>query len=458
MHVFATLILGAILFISLGRFPELFPFLAPLQLGKVTALIGLAAVLAINPARLTALLKDTPMGHCLLLLLALSFVSIPFSVLKSGALESFLGLCRMLLMISIMVGLCMGGREQTLRKACAWILLLMAVFTILDRGTGRVQISSTYDPNDLALLFVVYLPVIANEALLGDKWMKLTAAAASFCSIMAIALTGSRGGIIALAAIGLHTVLLVKKRRWILISILVLATLLVGVTANDTLWERFQSLQDSTDYNLEGKTGRLTIWKEGLHLMLTHPLVGVGLGQFPTALGMLGNGAWKAAHNSFIQIGTELGLPGLVAFCAILVSVFRLTVRGANSPSLAPQDRQRFVALRIALTGYCVGGFFLSQAYGFIFFIFLVLAAAMYLQLRETEQTADALRKADSTSPPTDTDRHGQGAELPSTRNNGKRPTASLPAQAAARRKHKEMRLSRGDTFYKHSQGEEGKP
>lgn len=452
MQQLSSVILGALVFVMLGRLPELFPFLLPLQLGKVTVLLGLITILSINPARFTVLWKETPMGRYLLIIVMLAFLGIPFSVYRSGALESFTGLFRTLVAISIIVGLAAGGREQTLRKTCMWILLVMASLMIMGRGSERIQVSSTYDPNDIALLFAMYLPIVANEALLGGKWIKLVASASAACSIMAIALTGSRGGIIALAAIGLHAILLVKKRRWILLSAFALAGFIINATASDSLWERFQTLQDSSDYNFEAKEGRLTVWKEGLYIMITHPIVGVGLGQFMTGLGTLGSGVWLTAHNSFVQIGTELGVIGLGAFIALLFSIYRLGKRGAESAFLPLAERQRFVALQLGLTGYCAGGFFLSQAYGFILFTFVALAACMHLQLKKAEQDfASAIdvplpHNTVSTKPVPKFKPLEKSPELPSKSLAG---TASTRANAI--RRAREERLLQGDRLQQNS-------
>lgn len=438
MHIFASLNIGALLFVALGRVQELFLVLDPLRLGKLTVLMGLIAVFALNPTRITVLFKETPIGHCLVILMVLAFAGIPFSVLKSGALEAFLGYCRMLLIASIMTGLCIHGREQVFRMACVWVILLMSILMIMSKGTGRVHISSTYDPNDMAFLFVVYLPIIATEALVGSSWIKIAAAAASVCSLIAIPFTGSRGGILALTAIGLHSVFLIKKRRWLLIPALALGALIVGLTADETLWERFQTIQDNTDYNLDAQGGRLAIWKEGLRLMFRYPLLGVGIEQFPVALGMLGSGAWKAAHNSFIQIGTELGLIGLGTFCAIIIFIIRLTIQGVNAPFLAPMERHRFMALRISLTGYCVGGAFLSQAYGAVFYMLLVLSAAMYLQLKaaKREYAAAADKKQG--------DRPAPAGPAPASALLKSRP-GRIALRAAAARQARQARLLKGD-------------
>ena len=51
MNALMSLILGAYVLIVLARVPELFPALAPLQLGKVTFLLGMAAAFQSKEAR-----------------------------------------------------------------------------------------------------------------------------------------------------------------------------------------------------------------------------------------------------------------------------------------------------------------------------------------------------------------------------------------------------------------------
>ena len=84
--------------------------------------------------------------------------------------------------------------------------------------------------------------------------------------------------------------------------------------------------------------------------MLANPLFGVGPEQFPAAEGTLSPFAerqqfgigvrWNAAHNSFIQIGAELGLPGLALFIAIIASAFA-ALRRAGRADATPAGRER---------------------------------------------------------------------------------------------------------------------
>src|SRR5258708_33328068 len=92
------------------------------------------------------------------------------------------------------------------------------------------------------------------------------------------------------------------------------------------------TITSKDDYNHTSETGRMQIWSRGIGYMLANPLLGVGPNNFPAAEGTLsplaerqqyGIGVrWNAAHNSFVQIGAELGLPGLTLFVAVIASAF----------------------------------------------------------------------------------------------------------------------------------------
>ena len=62
-------------------------------------------------------------------------------------------------------------------------------------------------------------------------------------------------------------------------------------------------------------------------MFVDHPIIGVGAGQFPTAYGMVysGNqhGAWMQPHNLFLQIPSELGIVGIIAFGNLLFQIIK---------------------------------------------------------------------------------------------------------------------------------------
>jgi O-antigen ligase len=120
--------------------------------------------------------------------------------------------------------------------------------------------------------------------------------------------------------------------------------------------------------------------------MVSDPLTGVGARAFPVAEGTLSPLAvrqeygiglkWSAAHNSFVQIGAELGILGLIAFVAAIGTALRSLSRVANrSTHSGAVSLAR--ALSASLVGYCAAGFFLSQAYGSGLYLLLALAIAL---------------------------------------------------------------------------------
>ena len=395
MRTFACFTLCLLVLVYLGRVQEMFLFLVPLQLGKVGILLGLLCVLAAVPRNLLSFLLDTPWGRCVLLLFAFGVVGIPFSVWPGNSLDTCISFSRRMLMMSLMVGLAMYCGIRMLRFSCALAVGIMALLMILEKSMGRASIGGQYDPNDIALLFIVFLPIVIVEAMHEGKIWRPLAWGIAVLMVMGIALTGSRGGIVALAAVGLHVLFAIKTRRWLLIPLLAIGVGLTFVMAESSLWDRFSTLTDESDYNFADKDGRLVMWGHGIRFMMSNPLLGVGIGQFGTAIHMYGFGRGLTAHNSFIQIGAELGLPGLIVFIAILRFIYQLSKKGAGADFLSKADQRRFWVLRFSLTGFCVGGFFLSQAYGGILCTFMALAATMFLELQTAERKALAMEQED---------------------------------------------------------------
>ena len=137
----------------------------------------------------------------------------------------------------------------------------------------------------------------------------------------------------------------------------------------------------------------MKVWARGVGYMLHHPVFGVGAGNFPVAEGTISplvksarpnqGVKWSVSHNSFIQVGAELGLPGLVIFLGILGTAFAelrtLGRIGARRPGARPPpEAQLAQALTGSLIAFVVGGFFLSLAYRDLLFVLLALVAGLW--------------------------------------------------------------------------------
>lgn len=383
------LAVGAVLFTHVWRLQDLEPAVdaaKPLLLATAAAL-GLALL---TPGSVVLLRRRWrhPAVPMVLGILLLGALSVPGS-LWPGASFGFLlhNLLAAVLVFLLLVATIRDdldvGRYVAVQLAGA-LVYSVTILTRYDVGPGgRLGSLVYYDANDLGMLLDCILPFAIHfmwraRTLLG----RLAGAAAVGVFIIGIVRTGSRGAFIGLVGVGIYTVWrgrhLPLRLRLGGVAVAVSLLMLFG---SSQYWTMMRTLLDpSDDYNWVGQSegGRMEIWRRGLGYMLTHPAFGVGLAAFPVAEGTISplaerqefsNGVkWSAAHSSYVQIGAELGIGGLLLFLGILVVTFRRLT--------APSGRGSAYAhpLAAALIGYALAGAFLSQAYAPFLFSMLGIA------------------------------------------------------------------------------------
>lgn len=86
------------------------------------------------------------------------------------------------------------------------------------------------------------------------------------------------------------------------------------------LLKRIKSIIDLDE--LSNKS-RIEIWKDTLRSIKKHPVLGVGIGNFPEVLGKNISAGKKgaSAHNLFLDIFSEMGILGLMAFLGIFYQI-----------------------------------------------------------------------------------------------------------------------------------------
>src|SRR6266498_1246195 len=75
---------------------------------------------------------------------------------------------------------------------------------------------------------------------------------------------------------------------------------------------------------------------------------------------------WRGTHNSYVQVSSELGIPGFVLYMAVLVSCFQITGSVLRRTRGRPESKRlasAALAVRFSLISYCVTSFFLTHAY-----------------------------------------------------------------------------------------------
>ena len=68
---------------------------------------------------------------------------------------------------------------------------------------------------------------------------------------------------------------------------------------------------------------RIIIWKGAMNMIKTHPFLGIGYGSFPYFIMQYSEiDAERDAHNTYLRIAAEMGIPALLIFISLLVVIF----------------------------------------------------------------------------------------------------------------------------------------
>ncbi|HEX7090789.1 MAG TPA: O-antigen ligase family protein [Longimicrobiales bacterium] len=374
------------------RVQDLYPILATVKLPILAslAMYGLY-VMDGDPRRKLNTIRH-PVTACVIAIVALAVASVPTSLyqgLSFGFIKDDLSK-NFLLMIILAASI---RTLEDVRRYAAFIVIggaIYAQFVYLNLSigpSGRLGNIVYYDANDLGMLLVCSLPLAVFFVLRGRTL--LGRAAAALCIglfVLVIIKTGSRGAFLGLLGVGGYLLLAFRsvpvKVRMAAVGACLALLLLAG---NDTYWSMMRTLLHPTqDYNWSGNSeaGRMEVWKRGIGYMLSRPVTGVGVRAFPVAEGTISPLAerqeygiglkWSAAHNSFVEIGAELGIGGLVALVLLLVHAYRTARSIDPAPGRGTTQSDEVVlghALAGTIIGYVICGFFLSQAYAAYMFV-----------------------------------------------------------------------------------------
>jgi O-antigen ligase len=392
---------------AVGRIHQLFGGLEALHLAAIAGVLG-GALYAIdgNVERRAATVRGATPALAAALLLWM-MVSVTFALNVGAGVDAvFNNLLKTAVMSFVLVG-SVRSLEDVQRLALVYfasaVIYAAVVITRFDLGDGgnwRLGHLYYYDANDFATFVVSAVPLGIYFLHAASRIsIRIFAAIGLVVLSLGFVWSGSRGGFIALVAVAAFIVLRYSAISLLLrLSATALVVLVVLLTASDHYWQQMGTITSQSDYNHTSETGRLQIWSRGIGYMLANPLLGVGPNNFPTAEGTLsalaerqqyGIGVrWNAAHNSFVQIGAETGIPGLTLFVAMIASAFaalRRAGRAAAQRTGAAVPPALSAALTASLLGFVVGAFFLSLAYSEMLYTLLALAVAV------RKVTADAV-------------------------------------------------------------------
>lgn len=229
--------------------------------------------------------------------------------------------------------------------------------------------------------------------------LRLAAAAAAALIVAGVALTFSRGAAVGFAALLVAmTALRTLRVHQLALVVAGIALLLATVPAYQTRLATLGALVhvgERTETGPKADSSANNRFAEAAAAALVvydNPLLGVGPGQFKqhfpeyaARAGLTGVHSNRQAHNLYLGVAADLGLPGLAA----LLGIFAVTLRGLarvrrRCAESAPELAETATAFMLALVAYATTGLFLHLAFERYLWLLLALAGVVCVLGRET--------------------------------------------------------------------------
>jgi O-antigen ligase len=255
-------------------------------------------------------------------------------------------------------------------KQLAWVIAGAAGFLCLDFNlqyfAGVNQANLGYGGLDNNCLAIALVTCLAPAVFLGlsakPNWQKAIAFGCAALIGHAILLTFSRGGMLGLLVAGATAVIVMPKRPRYFAAVAIAAVValsIAGPELRDRFWSSFAG-DVERDYSAQS---RIDLWLDCLTIMRQNPLLGVGPDHFPLVAESFGWNAGKEAHSLWLQLGAELGVPGMLLLLLFYFSVFRRAwplTKGTNASEEAFWVRNAACMVVVGLAGFALSAQFVS--------------------------------------------------------------------------------------------------
>ena len=254
-----------------------------------------------------------------------------------------------------------AGSSTDRRRLAMTVLAAIGLAVSVQVQRGHFHLSG-HD----GFLLALGLPLAYGLAVSAPSPGRRVAWWACLAALAAMVVAGqNRSAFLALLAFALALVPWRRPLGWSVLALALLSGLLTALWSTGLL-DRFFSVIDIElaqrvdEQARQTVDARLALWRVSWELFLAHPLTGVGPGRFEQALAA--QAPWLdrvPAHNTWLTLLSETGLPGLLLAASGFVTVL-LSVKAPTQTQAASFDAQRVA--KLGLVVWLVYGLFNSRA------------------------------------------------------------------------------------------------
>ncbi len=240
------------------------------------------------------------------------------------------------------------------------------------------------DNNLVAVGMAMLLPIVAALGATATGWQKRGFQFLSIGVLYRGLSTYSRGGFLAMGAMGaIHFWRSPYKLRTA--AAVLVATLLVLPVLPQQFWDRMATITAPADERDDSQQSRLHFWQVAIAMANERPLLGVGHNGYERAYNQYDwtEGKYltnRAVHSAWFGVLAELGYPGLLIFvtivCSSLLACRRVRKWSRRGEIPGPLGHYA-IGLETSMVAFMVGGSFVSFHYCEMLWHFFALTMAL---------------------------------------------------------------------------------
>jgi putative inorganic carbon (hco3(-)) transporter len=262
------------------------------------------------------------------------------------------------------------------------------------RPNGASLDSNYYALSAAACLPIAFCLLMERKS----KWQRLICLANIGLMMAGFLAAASRGGLLALGTALLALCWFSKQRvrYFTLLTVVIVPAMVLSPSSP------IRRLTNPDYGDKIGEESRKITWMAGVRMAVENPLTGVGVGNFKSVVLSYqppgANEVKTLAHNTYVEVGAEMGFPGLIVFLAIILFTL-LTVNDVRRRTKRAGPlllHQAALGIETSVIGCLVGMIFLTAHWEKLLWLLVFLSSSMVPILRQSKLSAAAAAKRSS--------------------------------------------------------------